>query len=229
MSEPESRGIALPGEVALLLHKPNGSYYATANPNIAVAAAEIGELALRNRISIERKHLLVLDPSPSGLPWFDELVAELRRKSGPKEKPVNLANWLSRRTRAFKTHQALLAECGLLVRTTNKFLGFIPYDRHFVHEPTHGSLLNELAQVARAQRPVDNRLALITAVVHAGGLDRALGFGRDERRMMKSIARGESLGGAVEAAVAAASAAITVAAAGAAAAGGGGDGGGGGG
>lgn len=230
MSRPTPHGLPLPYAVTLLLHKTHGGRYAGTNRDVVVAAAEFGELVLRHRIAIDRKRLRVLDPSPVGLPWCDELLAELARKAGPHSRPFKLASFLQQ-SRRFQVYRAALAESGLLVRTTNTFLGFIPYERYFAHAPTHEALLDELVQVARAQRPVDNRLALLTAVVHSGGLVRPLGFGSGERRTMKSIAKGEHLGGAVEAAVVAASAGITAAAipaGGAGGDGGGGDGGGGG-
>ncbi|RCW47116.1 Golgi phosphoprotein 3 GPP34 [Halopolyspora algeriensis] len=231
MSEHSHRAVPLPGELVLLLHKPNGSHYAATNPNIATAAAEIGELALRHRVTAERGKwkrvkLHVLDPSSSGTPWADSLLERLVTKSGPQGKPIELSSWLSRQTSAFNEHRRRLTRHGLLTRRKHKFLGVIAHDRHFVDELVRDSLISEIRQVIRVERPIDNRLALLTALVHASNLARPLGFGRDERRMVKSIAKGEHLGGAVEAAIAETGAAIATGAA-AAGAGGGGDGGGG--
>ncbi|MDR7302136.1 GOLPH3/VPS74 family protein [Haloactinomyces albus] len=228
MNEYSQRAVPLPGEVVLLLHKRNGSHHLNANPSVTTAAAEIGELALQHRVMAERTKwkrvkLHILDPRPSGVSWTDSLLEHLVTKSGPQGKPLELSSWLSRRTSAFKEHRRRLTGHGLLTRHEHKFLGFIPHDRHVPDNLVRDSLISELRQVLRVERPIDNRLALLIALVHASNLVHAFGFDRTERRMAKSIAKGEHLGGAVEAAIAEAGAAI---AAGAAAAGAGGGGGG---
>ncbi len=205
MSRPLSHELPLPDTVTLLLHKTDGGSYSSINANIAVAAAKIGELVLRRRIEIDHKRLSVLDPSPIGLPGCDELLAEVVRKTGRGNKRIKLASLLQRQRGRFKAYRAALAETGLLTRTSSTFLGFIPYERYFPHGPTRGALLGELGEVARAQRPVDNRFALLTAVVYSGGLVNVLGFDLAERLTMETIAKGEHLGGAVAAAVAASS------------------------
>lgn len=230
--QPRSGGRAnpagLPGDVVLLLHAPTGRRYQSANPPVATAAAEIGELALRHRIAIEGKKLRVVDHSSTGVNWLDQLIADLLRKSGPYGKPVTISSWIGGRSWAFKTHRHGLTLHGLLHLEQRKVLGVFPDDRYYADPMVRDALIAELGRVARVEQPIDERLALLTAITHATGLARSLGFGPQERRMMKSIARGEHLGNAVTEVVAATTAAIAVAA-GAAAAGGGGDGGGGGG
>lgn len=211
----------------LLLHKPSGAVYATANPGPTTAAGEIGEVVLRHRATIEGKKLRLLDASPSGIGWLDGLMAALWKKSGPKQKPVSLSNWLSSRSSPLKTHRNALVERGLMEHRPQKFLGFIPDNRYVADPEVRDSVIAEIRQVARVEKPIDNRLALLSSLVHSSGLASVLGFDRAERKMLKSIAKGENLGGAVEAAVAATSAAIATSVI-VSTSGGGGDGGGGG-
>lgn len=223
----------LVADVMQLLHKPNGTSFASAHPGVATAAAEVGELVLWHRIAVEGKKLSVIDQSPTGVAWMDEQLAAMARKSGPRGKPIKIASWLSGKGAAFTVHRQGLAEHGLLSYEKRKFLGFIPYHRFFPEPLVRDTLISELGRVARVERPIDNRLALLTAIVYATGLAHSLGFGRQERRMMKSIAKGEQLGGAVDEVVAATTVAIAAGASTASASGGdggaGGDGGGGGG
>lgn len=218
----------LPGDVVLLLHKPNGVRYASASPGVAAAAAELGELVLRHHIAVEGKKMRVIDPTSGGVAWIDDVLAALMRKSGPRGRPVTMSSWLNGRSSAFKVHRHGLALHGLLTYERRTFLGFIPDHRYYADPMVRESLIAELGRVARVEQAIDSRLALLTAIAHATGLSRALGFGPQERRMMKSIAKGEHLGGAVTDAIAATTAAIAGAAA-ASGGGGGGDGGGGGG
>ncbi|MEB3370765.1 hypothetical protein R4I43_25515 [Saccharopolyspora sp. S2-29] len=55
--------LSLPEEFVLLLHKSNGSYYASSDHT---GAAELGELVLTERVGLEDKKLTVLDAEPSG-------------------------------------------------------------------------------------------------------------------------------------------------------------------
>jgi hypothetical protein len=222
------RALTLPEEIALLLHKPNGTIYASRNPGTTTVAAEIGELALRHRVDIQKSKMHLLDASPSGVAWIDELVAALRKKSGPKEKPVALSSWLKSRLSALKTHRVALVEYGLLHHQRQKFLGLFPDHRYIPDAIVRDSIISEIGQVARVERPIDNRLALLSGLVHSSGLVSVLGFEKPERSMLKSIAKGEGLSGAVDEVIAATSVAMSASIVAASSAGDGGGGGGGG-
>ncbi|MGP4021646.1 GOLPH3/VPS74 family protein, partial [Saccharopolyspora sp. 5N708] len=195
--------LTLPDEFVLLLHRDNGSHYVSANPNTATAAAEIGELALRDRIDLDGTAVRLVDSGWSGLPWMDRLLAELQRWSGHEDRPVELSWWLPCRTGAFLAHRSVLVEQGLLRHERRKFLGVLPDDRYHPDPPTREALLAGLREAACGARPVDARLALLAALVHHSGLVYALGFDRAQRHRLKSIAETQDLGDAVSAAVAA--------------------------
>lgn len=227
-----SSAIGLPGEVVLLLHKPAGGAHGT-NPQVATAAAEVAELAARHRVIIRRRKLggatlSLLDSSPFGVDWLDSVVDRLDRMTRGGAKTIDLGSWLTgKRSKAFIEHRARLVTHDLLTEHERKLLGFISYRRHEPDRLVREGIIAELRRVARVEQPVDNRLALLAAIAHGCGLAATLGFDRQERRMLKSLAKGEQLGQAVEEAVAAAAAAVAGACG--AAAVGGGDGGGGGG
>jgi Golgi phosphoprotein 3 GPP34 len=201
--------LALPDEFALLLHKDNGSYYVSANPNSATAAAEIGELALRGRVELVGTAVRLLDDGSSGLPWMDRLLADFHQRARRENHPIELSWWLPGRSDAFATHRSVLVEHGLLRRERRKLLGLLPDDRYYPDLAVRGALLTELREVAADERQVDGRLALLSALVYRSGLIYVLGFDRAQRVRLKSIAETEDLGDAVGTVVAGLLVAIT--------------------
>jgi hypothetical protein len=208
--------LTLPEEFVLLLHKDNGSYYSTSD---YTGAAELGELVLRHRVEFVGKKIQVLDANPSGIGWLDESIAFLVKKAGAANKPVAGPRFVQHRRGVRKVHCAALAERGVMRRERKSAL-FIPYDKYFPDTATRQALIAEIRAVARGEVELDNRRALLAALVHATNLVRALGpLERAERKRLKEIGKGEQLGKTVEAVVAAATAAIVTSAAGAATAG----------
>ncbi|MER5393389.1 GPP34 family phosphoprotein [Saccharopolyspora sp. NPDC002686] len=201
--------LTLPDEFALLLHKPNGSHYVSANPNTATAAAEIGELVLRGRMAPRGTAIQLLDAASCGQPWMDELLAEFQRAAGRDNLPVELSWWLPMRTTAFFAHRSVLVDRGVLRRERRTFLGFLPDDRYHPDRAIRGALLAELHALARDELPIDGRLALLGTLVHRSGLVHALDFDRGERTRLKSLANREDLGDDVTPAVTAAILAMT--------------------
>ncbi|MEV5536981.1 GPP34 family phosphoprotein [Saccharopolyspora shandongensis] len=197
--------LTLPEEFVLLLQKDNGSYHSMSD---YAGAAELGELVLQRRIDFVQKKIQVLDASPSGVGWLDDCMAYLVKKAGPANKPVAAQSFIQRRKNARKVHCAALAERGLM-RHEEKSALFIPYAKYFPDPGTRQALIAELRAVARDEIELDNRRALLAAMVHSTNLVRTLGLERAERKRLKEISKGEQLGKAVEAAVAAATAAIS--------------------
>ncbi|TDD43573.1 GOLPH3/VPS74 family protein [Saccharopolyspora elongata] len=197
--------LTLPEEFALLLQKDNGSYYSMSD---YAGAAELGELVLQHRIDFVRMKIQVLDASPSGIGWLDDCMGYLVKKAGSANKPVAAHSFIQHRKSARKVHCAALAERGLMRREEKSVL-FIPYDKYLPDTGARQALIAELRAVARDEIALDNRRALLAAMVHATNLVRSLGLERAERKRLKEISKGEQLGKAVEAAVAAATAAIS--------------------
>ncbi|MBB5154357.1 GOLPH3/VPS74 family protein [Saccharopolyspora phatthalungensis] len=197
--------LPLPEEFVLLLHKDNGSYYSTSE---YTGAAELGELVLRHRIEFVGKRVQVRDAAPSGIGWLDECMAYLVKKAGAANKPVAAPRFVQYRRGVRKVHCAALAERGLM-RCERKSALLFTYDKYFPDPAARQALIAEIRAVAREERELDNRTALLAALVHATGLVRVLGLERAERKRLKEISKGEQLGKTVEAVVAAATAAIS--------------------
>lgn len=196
----------LPDEFVLLLHKPGGSYFASYNHTIA---AQIGELVLRERVTLEKeKKLRLLDSSTVRLASLEHLTDRLAKKAGHKNKPVSVSSLVGYNGAAFKAHRAVLVDHGALTHYPRKFLGLIPNDRYVPEETSRENLIHELRQVAREETLPTNRLALLAALVHTSGLVRKLGFDKSERAGLKAISEGEELSTAVAASVATANASI---------------------
>ena len=91
---------------------------------------------------------------------------------------------------------------GLMRHEQREFLGLFRSNRYYPDHNARQALIGELRAVASGQQPLDNRLALLAALVHTSGLSWALKFSSAERKRLKKISAGEELGNAVEAAVA---------------------------
>ncbi len=196
--------LSLPEEFVLLLHKDNGSYYATAD---YTGAAELGELVVQHRVEFAGKKVKLVDPSLSGVSWIDEAVAFLAEKNAAT-KPVAATHYIQHRRSARKVHAAALAGRGLMRHERTKALGFIPSEKYFPDTTARNEVLGALHAVARGERELGNRLAVLAALVNATNLAWSLGFDRAERKRLKEIGNGERFGAEVDASVAAANAAL---------------------
>lgn len=185
--------LSLPEEFVLLLHKSNGSYYAASD---YTGAAELGELVLTERVGLESKKLVVLDSEPTGVGWLDDAAELLARKAGPKNKPVHATTYIQSRTAARKQHAEALAERGLMRRERKSML-LIKYDSFTPDPGSRDALIARIRAAARSEVELDERLALLAALVHATGLYVHFGLDKAERKRLKEISKGEQLGGAV--------------------------------
>lgn len=213
MSEDEARNLSLPGELVLLLHKGDGAAH-TMRADLVTAAAEIGELALRERVEPAGKtKVQLLNAQPIGIPWLDEVLDSLAGKAGPKDKPVQLTSWLPRRRKAFRQHRDLLVEAGLVRQEKGRALGVLPVDRFYPDEAVRGELIAGVRQAAQGTRPVDGGLAIRCALVHVAGIAKSLGCDRAEVKALKEISKGNGLSEAVKRVIDASTAVVVSAAA----------------
>ncbi|PRW61804.1 GOLPH3/VPS74 family protein, partial [Actinopolyspora mortivallis] len=216
----------LPGELVLLAHKPRGGHYAI-NTDVVVAAAEVGELVLRERVTLtgtRRSDFRVRldDETSTGLSWLDEVLHQLRRKIRSSTGSVSLTSWFHARNGVFDGYRARLVDHGALRAERRSLLG-IRYHRYFPEERQREQLLDQVRAVADHERAVDNRTALLAALIHGSGLQWGLGLDRAQRRTLRALGRGEALGEAVDPLVTHASVALAAAGGGASDGGGGGD------
>lgn len=189
--------LALPDEFVLLVHRPNGTCDTAAGPVLGTVAAEVAELALQRRVEVRDGVVRLVDGSSTGQPWMDRMLAEFRDRAGEGGE-LDLRVWLQSRTGAFRTHRHVLVERGLLRRERRRFLGVFPDDRYHPDRPNRDALVAELREAARGDRPLDDRLALLCALVYRTGLVHVLGFAHAEVTRMRAIAAARDLGDGVD-------------------------------
>lgn len=178
--------LSLPEEFVLLSHRPSGRVHGSVRAAVGCAAAELGELTLRRRILIRPRNIRMLglraqvthhagiellDTSATGLPWADEVLAELSRSPVPAEGRPRVRDWLrGRRRHAFGLHAAALREHGVL-RPRSRLLA---RERHLPDPAVHGALVSQLRAIGSGHRPVDAHGLFLCDLVRAVGLHRVL-------------------------------------------------------
>ncbi|SDP81521.1 Golgi phosphoprotein 3 (GPP34) [Actinopolyspora xinjiangensis] len=224
--------LSLPDQIVLLLHDPYGRRSHGGNHDAIISAAEVAELMMHGRAVLTRSALGrvkigLLDRTPIGVEALDRPLSMLAGRVARKGGPIPFHVWLAERRGAFREQRWSLWRQGYLEYIPQKLLGFIPRDLYRPHGPLLHELIGELGQLARGGRPLDDRLALLVAIVYSSRLHRRLlRLDRWQSRRLKHIAKGHLLEGAVSAAVAATGVAVASTVGGVVGAGGEGDGGG---
>ncbi|RCG26727.1 hypothetical protein DTL70_06660 [Streptomyces diacarni] len=183
---PFPQPLSLPEEFALLSHLPSGKVHGKLRAVAGCAAAELGELALRRRVLVRprettvlgvraqithRAGLELLDISPTGLPWADEVLAELSRFPVSREGWINIRQWLrERRRHAFGVHTAVLMERGVLRQRS----GVLGGKRCVPDEGVRGAVVAQLRAIGSGQRAVDAHGLFLCDLIRAVGLHRTL-------------------------------------------------------
>lgn len=189
--------LTLPGAFALLLHKPSGRRSRNSMAPPIIAAAEAGELALRERVSLENKKIHLVDATPVGVPWLDEVLAKIEAKTRHGSKPYGIFRWLfMRNSRIVRKHRDLLIEKQVLTPERTTLLG-IPLTRYVPDEATRDGVIAELRRAAQGG-DVDDRTAVLCGLVHASNAAPSLGFNKEERATLKEISKREGLGQTVQ-------------------------------
>lgn len=166
-----------------------------------IAAAEAGELALRERVSLENKKIHLVDATPVGVPWLDEVLAKIEVKTRRGSKPsASSAGFSMRNSRIVRKHRDLLSEKQVLAPERTTFLG-IPLTRYVPDAATRDAVIAELRRAAQGG-DVDDRIAVLCGLVHASNAAPSLGFDKEERAKLKEISQREGLGQAVQQTVA---------------------------
>lgn len=207
-----SYSLSLPERFVVLAHP---AWKPRLHVRLGTAAAELAELSLLGRISVDAKRIHLLDATPTGLHWGDALLAEW---SG-SDRPTKLQGWLRSRT-SFAYHQQKLVGDGVLSVQPKKFLGVVPYDIHVASPHVQGEVWQELKTAVSAGHHPDSRVVMLGGLVHASHMGRTLGFDRKERAVLRSFSDGHPLTKAVRKIIDSQAAAGAATAGGAAAAGG---------
>lgn len=203
----------------LSLDPETGARRATSNIGTALAGALLAELALGGRVDIDaKKRVQVLDPSPTGNPRSDDLLARLIAS-----KPRKAAAWVQKLSRTFtKDLLADLCAAEIVRREERGFIGFDTSRYPQLGGARRDQLLSSLRGVmVTGLTPTDERIPALGALVLAVGLQRRVFPGvkrKDLQRRLDELDRAgwasKAVRDAIQAAQGAAAAGGAVAASG---------------
>lgn len=159
-----------------------------------LAGAVLAELELQGRITGERDRVHVanpLDPPDPLLAVFLRSLpapGKIRFRGG-----VPAKGWVRQSGRhAEGLYLDALMERGVLRRETRRFLGLLPYHRHFPGPEDRSAHIREHFAAARGDGFPDRRDRLLAALASAVELPSAVGHGdRRTRSAMRALAREE--------------------------------------
>lgn len=128
-----------------------------------LAGAAVADLALLGRVDLADGRVTVVDPSPTGDPVIDELLAAASEKN--RKAKSFIAKYYRRMSK--KVAEQLI-EAGIVTRDTPHYLGFIPSDRFHATQSSPEREIRMRPNAAVLQKiPVDPRTAALVALVDA--------------------------------------------------------------
>lgn len=194
-------------ELVLAATDEEGRTLLSSNRDVAIAGAFLGELAVRERLSIdERKRLRVVPGGSTGDPLLDRALELFAERAG--RKPKDVLPRVGQRLRD-PVHEALVRR--ELVRPRPVRVGGLTLSTRWpVLDPAvRDALLDDLVQVLTGAREVDARTGALISLLHAvDALPRVLRkelrpglTNRDVRRRGKEVLQGRWASEAVVTAV----------------------------
>ena len=187
----------------------------------ALVGSLLAELALRERVSLEAKHLVVNDSTPTG----DDLLDEALQRLAESKKPHDAKHWVTALHGKVKHLQRRLEDrlvtAGIVRREEHRVLWVFPAQRYpAVDSAPEEALRERLRAVVRGEVEPDERtLVLLSRVRTSTHMLDSL-FPKAERKDARKRAKvlveseliGKAVSGAIRAAAAAAAAASSAAA-----------------
>jgi golgi phosphoprotein 3 len=200
--------LSLPEEVMLLaLHDEKGTVAFGSMYSYAITGGIIAELALRQRIDVERVKRSALvnvrNPTPVGDPLLDEALEKMRTAS----RRASVQTWVQRLNRIPARQRLLdrLRQRGILRFQEGRLLFVFPRDTYPTSDPAPER--DAIERVRRAifdDAPTDPRTAVLASLAHATGLLAPI-FGRKvlkaRKQRIKELAAMSDVAGATESAV----------------------------
>ncbi|MCI4044663.1 GPP34 family phosphoprotein [Streptomyces sp. TRM75563] len=156
------------------------------------AGAVLAELELQGRISEKRGRVQVVNPLDPAHPLLASLLRTLNPPSKSRFRSGTSAKaWIRQYGRdAEERLLDALIERGLLRRETRRFLGILPYQRHFPADPDLTGAARRRFGQAEALGFPDRRGRALAALISATGLAGTLSTdGRAGRTTMKALRR----------------------------------------
>ncbi|WP_408994225.1 GOLPH3/VPS74 family protein [Streptomyces sp. 1268] len=192
----DASDLTLPEELLLLTLDPERGKPLCDRTHLryGTAGAVLAELELQGRIREERGRVQVVNPLDPAHPLLASLLTTLDPPSGKKKRfrPGTSAKaWIRMYGRnAEERHLDHLIERGILRRETRRFLGVLPYHRHFPGDPDLTGATRWRFGQAEARGFPDQRSRALAGLVSATGLAGTLtAAGREGRAAMKTVRR----------------------------------------
>ncbi|MER6989366.1 GPP34 family phosphoprotein [Saccharopolyspora hirsuta] len=181
----------LSDELALIGHTPEGARYGGA-PRVAIAAGEVGELLLQQRLVPDGRFLLVRDPTPTGHPVPDQVLGQLVHRRSP----MRLGTLLVDRANCYPAKMNHLVSTGL-VRAEAR--GSVFARHRYVPEPNlRNAVLLRLQNMLTGAAAPDPRTVALAGIVHGAALGTELIPFADHRAALAHFGEREPLGRAVQ-------------------------------
>ncbi|WP_106849845.1 GPP34 family phosphoprotein [Blastococcus sp. Marseille-P5729] len=184
----------------IALDDESGKKHKSDTIDYGLAGAVVAELALLGRVDLTDGQVTVVDPSPTGDPVIDELLAAAGEK---RRKTKSFVTKYGRKMSAKVAEQ--LIDAGIVTEGRRHFFGIIPSSRH---HPTQASpereIRTRLNAVVLQQMPADPRTAALVALIEATELHKQAfpdADKRDVKERMKAIAASDASGRAVRKAI----------------------------
>ncbi|MBY8871496.1 GPP34 family phosphoprotein [Micromonospora sp. PLK6-60] len=166
--------------------------------DLGMAAAVLVELALANRIAYADGNLAVTDPTPTGEPVTDQVLAKIAADT-----PHTPSSWVQRLRHGLRDRiLGDLCERGVVRDVDETELGFIHVHRYPVTDPSvEVDIRRRLAAALTSGQLPDERTAALATLVAVLRMEPALGLtgeaAADARRRLEEIATNAGFAGTV--------------------------------
>lgn len=192
MSTP-APALTLPEELLLLALDPTRGKPTCKAAFLAygTAGAVLAELELQGRIRGEGGRVQVVNPMEPADPRLAALLRTLGRPAKNRRSGIRARRWVGEYGRHVQEKYVdSLVERSVLRRETRRFLGVLPYHRHFPGDRSLVPRLRERFAAAGAAGYPEPRVRALAALVSAIGLADALtAGGRPDRTAMRVLRR----------------------------------------
>jgi hypothetical protein len=166
----------------------------------ALGGAQLLELSLAGRVTVDPESVAVLDAKPIGDPELDELLAKI---VSTRDQPRRPGHWVMRRkSKAVPLYMRRLVHTGALSSRRIRILGLIPR-RIFpiVDQWLHAQAREEIEAALADPAPPEARTAALIGLVSATGLADRLIADAGSRERAARIASDDAVASAVGRAV----------------------------
>lgn len=176
--------LTLPEQLLLLaLHDQKGTILSSASISIeyGLAGAVIMELALRGKVQMRAKKLVVVDSAATGDDVLDRVLGQMKEAG----KDRDAAYWINRLPSKIKIKPAMLerlVQQRILNMEEQKILGLFGSPHYPTRNPQEEKKLREqIRQTVLCRYPTEAKLVALVGLVQACGLTNEI-FSKEERK-----------------------------------------------